>query len=150
MAKMNYKDYGVNKREWQKLREKIIFHRAQRRCEMCGVSENDEYIWSNFRQVKSAPLTLGFELVQKLPKHVHKAQLQLAHIDDNKMNMDENNLLSLCACCHDLFDRKKQISRQIMIDKNISESDLCCGNITLYIERVNDNEFTYDTSVIYI
>ena len=146
MAKMNYKDYGVNKREWQKLREKIIFQRAQLRCEACNVLSQMAYIWSDFKQVTLPLLKMDFKEAQNIPKHVHKAQMHLAHIDDNKKNMNENNLLCLCACCHDLFDRKKNETRLYMSENKLTASKLNCGNFIIIIHLLDNFELEYTLS----
>ena len=143
MAKMNYKDYGVNKREWQKLREKIIFQRAQLRCETCGVLSQMAYIWSNFKQVTLPLLKMDFKETQNMPKHVHKAQMHLAHIDDNKKNMNENNLLCLCACCHDLSDRLKENVRLYLLDNNLIVGVIDMNKLSLNIKHLGDREFEY-------
>ena len=143
MAKMNYKEYGVNKLEWQKLREKIVFQRAQLRCEMCGVLSQMTYIWSDFKQVTLPIMKMDFKETQNMPKHVHNAQMHLSHIDDDKLNMKENNLLCLCACCHDLFDRRKEEIRLLLLDNVLTLGIIKANNISLSIKHLGDSEFEY-------
>ena len=146
MAKMNYKDYGVNKREWQKLREKIIFQRAKLRCEACGVLSQMAYIWSDFKQVTLPLLRLDFVEAQNMPKHVHKCQLHLSHLDDDKKNMNEDNLLSLCACCHDLFDSRKAKIRIYLLENIITKGIINMNKLTVNIKHLGDSEFEYTVS----
>ena len=143
MAKMNYKQYGINKREWQKLREKIVFHRAKQHCEACGVLSQMAYIWSEFKQITLPLLRQYFEDSQYTPKHVHIAQMHLAHIDDDKKNMNESNLLCLCACCHDLFDRRKENVRQYLLDAIITLGIIKFGKLTINIKHLGDSDFEY-------
>ena len=143
MAKFKYSEYGVNKREWHKIREKIIFHRARLRCEACGVLSQMAYIWSEFKQVSLPLKRQYFEESQYTPKHVHIAQMHLAHIDDKKKNMNEENLLCLCACCHDLFDRRKTNIRLDLLENIITIGIINFGKLTINIKHLGNYEFEY-------
>jgi len=70
---------GISKQEYpntfNKILKKDIKNRDKYKCQICGLSNED-------------------------CKIKYKGELHVHHIDYNKNNIDENNLISLCAQCH--------------------------------------------------
>ena len=72
------KSFEIYPKEWQKIRN-IIRRRDNHTCMICGIKE--QY------------------LKQKLCVH---------HLDENKQNIQKNNLISLCRQCHTRIHRRKK------------------------------------------
>ena len=64
---------------WTKTFREQIRYRDEYRCRGCGVPETE-----------------------------HKRRLSVHHIDLNKSNIKENNLISLCMSCHSILHKRKR------------------------------------------
>lgn len=98
---MKFNEYAP---DWRDTIRPAILKRDQYRCKHCGVKhrakgyydnsgyfiECDEFMieWAKRNNIK--PFTM---------------YLQVAHLDQNKQNNDDKNLLSLCPRCHGKYDK---------------------------------------------
>ena len=85
-------DYSKYPEDWKEIRQTIL-ERAENKCELCG-AENYKPHW----------------------KTGNKVILTIAHIDQDRENNKEWNLLALCQRCHLKIDlpykiRKRRIKR---------------------------------------
>lgn len=129
MAKFDYQNYGVNSAEWARLRKDIIFSWAGNRCEACRVKSKETYFWHGFYAVPfdSSSFPAGSAILKA--SGIYKCQLHLAHISNDKKDMRRKNLLSLCACCHHLFDEHKNERDKWLFDDELGHFVLKCNNI---------------------
>ena len=102
---------------WQdEIRPKIL-KRDHFKCQKCKIKhrsignynhkkqfiEADEFIktWANIHNYK-----------------IIKIHLQVAHIDQNTLNNEDNNLLTMCPKCHLNFDRKYNTIKRMQQKRN--------------------------------
>jgi len=87
MAWQNIKNrYPEN---WGYIRQKILFERANNKCEKCGKENHSMKAKSGGRIV-----------------------LTLAHIDHDEKNNSPENLLALCQACHFAMDKADNLRRR--------------------------------------
>ena len=97
---MNKKEYGEN---WEAIRNRIL-DRDKRICTKCLIPDRSwvEVIKPNVWQ----PIpNFGIQFFDDDNRHYLKVFLQVAHIDNDKTNMNPTNLISLCPLCHLAMDK---------------------------------------------
>lgn len=107
---INYKDYHP---QWKQISKGIIENRAGNKCELCGAPNGKDVV----RPIK------GFEGNYKYPWRTYqyykpaeerktKIILTVHHIDNNKENNADLNLIALCQHCHLRLDLAKHINNR--------------------------------------
>ena len=79
-------DYREYPPDWKDISKRIRFERANGKCEWCGA-----------------------ENYQPHPITGSKVILTVAHMNDDKMDISEDNLFALCQRCHLQYDLPKHI-----------------------------------------
>lgn len=113
-------DYSEYPADWKEISRRIRFERAKNQCEQCGLVNGaiiirnkngtyrhicgTEYDWirskvRNGYSHASALKRLGFT----------KVVLTVAHLNEDKHDVRDENLKALCQRCHLLLDLKKHI-----------------------------------------
>lgn len=96
---------------WKHISEDIRFHRANNRCEVCGVPN---YVWVNS---KTRELCLSGE------DGAIRIILTVAHLDHQPENCDYSNLMAMCQKCHNNYDRKHR-DRTIRKSKMVGQTEI--------------------------
>jgi 5-methylcytosine-specific restriction endonuclease McrA len=109
---MNKKEYGEN---WEAIRNRTL-DRDNRECKHCHIKDKSwvEIIKPN---VWVPVPDFTFELFNDNTKHYKKIFLQVAHKDNNKENMSNENLLSLCNLCHLKMDAEYKKYKRLSKNK---------------------------------
>lgn len=98
---MNKKDYSP---DWHDIIRPAILKRDSFKCQHCGVRHKNYYLF----QPSGIKIKIEQDEYIEYLQHgldARRIYLQVAHLDNNKSNNDDTNLLSLCNTCHLKNDR---------------------------------------------
>lgn len=107
---MDYSKYASN---WKDVIRPTILKRDGYRCRHCGVQHRVQ-VYKDSRG--NYVLTDEFirEWCKKHGKRVFTLYLRVVHLDNNKMNNNPDNLLTLCSKCHSRYDADhKKIMKRV-------------------------------------
>ena len=123
---INYKEYHP---KWSLISRLIRFHRANNRCEWCGVKNYSVGKWDGNTFIPTAGNSchdaagdglLSYKEAKILVKHLNECcddnltiiVLTVAHIDHDKTNNKFSNLAALCQRCHLHHDRHQHAANR--------------------------------------
>lgn len=102
---------------WEDTIRPAILKRDNYTCQHCGLKHRGLYLCNNdgtFTKIDKEE----FIEAQRFGQKTKKVFLQVAHLDHNPANIEDNNLLSLCCGCHLNNDRAINNIKRISKTKN--------------------------------
>ncbi len=113
--------------DWEDISHHIRFERAGNRCECTGQCEIEHFkeSWGLFDDWKRCEAINGCSH----PVTESKVVLTVAHLDHDKMNSDESNLLAMCQRCHLTYDRKHHAAN---LKRNRRQAEIDAGQQELF------------------
>lgn len=106
---MNYKEYHP---DWRDIIRPDILRRDKYVCTQCGIRHKTYIMYisvGGWQYIERSE----YDEYKRVGIRVAKVILQVAHLDNNKLNNGYNNLLSLCLSCHHKRDTEhKRIMRK--------------------------------------
>lgn len=116
---MKRSDYSP---DWQDIIRPAILKRDAYKCQHCGINHKQlVYKNSTGYVIVDSEFTRIWCMASNIK--TFKIYLTVAHLDQNKMNNDPINLLSLCPKCHSKYDSSSRVLKRIMYKKKVSESN---------------------------
>jgi 5-methylcytosine-specific restriction endonuclease McrA len=97
---INYKDYPVN---WKDEIRPTVLKRDGFKCQHCGVRNYQHYILHKSGRVEYIE-DEDIEFSREKGFMVKRSVLTVAHMDNDISNNNYDNLITLCAACHNRFD----------------------------------------------
>jgi hypothetical protein len=104
---INYKDYPDN---WKKEIRPRILERAKNKCELCFAPNSEEVLRD--KKTGEWQFDIGNPMLDYSWYRTVKIVLTIHHIDGDRTNNNDLNLIALCQRCHLKLDMGKHVKNR--------------------------------------
>jgi hypothetical protein len=122
---MNYAEYHP---DWKDIIRPQILKRDNYKCRHCGVRHKAKVYRMSNNQYHECD-EFEYQWAKANNKKPFQLFLNVCHVDHDKNNNDQSNLISLCPRCHGKFDKQNKKFRKLIYQAKVQP------NSTLHITR---------------
>lgn len=140
---MNYSEYSE---DWRDIIRPAILKRDSYTCQHCGIRHKSE-VYTGSKNNYIVVDDFSKRWAKEQGKKVYTVFLQVAHVDQNKMNNEGTNLIALCPRCHSKFDAQhKSLKRKMLLssDKSTAVKKSVTGSDTTQMNLFEFKHFLYE------